>query len=115
MIKLISIFYKLLCEIFFDSKEQYDFRSEKFNGLRFGGVVVFLASVVLNVYLTEQYWKLSSVRIKCEQQLNTLLLNKIETPADPSKAIIEQKNADEEDNKLSSLAAQIAEKKKATK
>jgi hypothetical protein len=115
MLKLIKIFYQLLCEIFFDSKEQYDFRSEKFNGLRFGGVIVFLASILLNAYLFEQYWKLSDVRVQCERQLDHLLLNKNEEADTPSKTQSEQKKEDEEDSKLSSLAARIAEKKKASK
>ena len=113
MLKVIKIIYHLLCEIFFDSKEQYDFSSEKFNGLRFGGVIVFLASLVLNGYLFEQYWKLSDVRVQCERQLDSLILNQNESKPVPPKAETDKEN--EADSELSSLAAQLADKKKASK
>lgn len=66
MLKIISIFYKLLCEAFFDSKEEYDFRSDKFNPIRTAGVILFAFSIIINFYLMRSYIIQAISRQQCE-------------------------------------------------
>ena len=80
MLNIISWFYKLLCETFFDSKEEYDFRSDKFNSTRTAGVILFAFSIIVNFYLTRAYIIQAISRQHCEERIVKIADQCVQSP-----------------------------------
>jgi hypothetical protein len=83
MFKIFTIFTYFIRELIFDSKDEYDFKSSKFNTRKFTVFILVVGSITANVYIVYRSIKLASSNIELKKesielknQLNSLGLNK---------------------------------------
>ena len=70
MLKGLSIFIYFLREMIFDSKEEYDFKSAKFNARKFAVMLMVLLLLLLTGFFFERSWKLAKENISLKLQLS---------------------------------------------
>lgn len=64
MLKLLSIITYFFRELVFDYKEEYDFKSSKFNARKVGVFLILLFSISLNWFLVVRLYHLSRANIE---------------------------------------------------
>jgi hypothetical protein len=64
MLKLLSIITYFFRELVFDYKEEYDFKSSKFNVRKVGLFLILLSSISLNWFLVVRVYHLSKANIE---------------------------------------------------
>ena len=62
----------MLCEIFFDHKDEHNFRSARFKPVRTGAVIILLVSIVMNGFIFKKYLEMTTVWNACEKQLEVV-------------------------------------------
>lgn len=73
MFHIWKIILYVIRELVFDSKDEYDFNSAKFNYRKFTVAIMLGLSLAANVWLTRDYLILAHVRTKCETQLAIMI------------------------------------------
>ena len=64
MLKLLSIITYFFRELVFDYKEEYDFKSSKFNARKVATFLILIASISLNGFLVVRIYHLSKANIE---------------------------------------------------
>lgn len=75
MLKLLSIFSYFFKELIFESKEEYDFKSSKFNMRKFLVFSIILMSIFLNIFLMNRVYRLALANTEYKKTLRTLTEN----------------------------------------
>ena len=69
MIQIAKLFLYLLRELIFDSKDEYDFKSKKFNARKFIVLILLSLSFVLNTWLFYRFSLLAKQYWACQEQV----------------------------------------------
>lgn len=64
LLKALKIFYYVLRELVFDNKEEYDFKSLKFNTRKFIVTIMMMLSILLNVWLFYRFYSLATTHME---------------------------------------------------
>lgn len=81
MFKIFSIFTYFIRELVFDSKDEYDFKSSKFNTRKFTVFVFIILSMSANVFISYKVIKIAKhnvelIRVVVDLKNQIILLNK---------------------------------------
>lgn len=60
MLHLFKLFWFVVKELLFDSKEEYDFRSKKFNSKKMTAAIILMLSFVMNIWLLQRFYSTST-------------------------------------------------------
>lgn len=74
MLHLFKLFWFVVKELLFDSKEEYDFRNKNFNSRRMTAAVLLMLSFVLNVWLLQRFYTASTNYIDLRAKHDELVL-----------------------------------------
>ena len=72
MLKLLSVIIYFLREMIFDSKDEYDFKSAKFNARKFAVLLVTLLLLLFSCFFFERCLMLARENIELKLQLSEL-------------------------------------------
>ena len=72
MLKLLSIFSYFFKELIFESKEEYDFKSSKFNMRKFLIFTLVLGSFFLNIFLINRVYHLAVLNSNLKKEFKDL-------------------------------------------
>lgn len=80
MFKIVSMLFPFLKELVFDSKEEYDFSSSKFNSRKFLVFVLLITLISSNVFLVTRLYKLASTNVELKEKVMEFqMLEKVRT------------------------------------
>lgn len=74
MLHLFKLFWFVVKELLFDSKEEYDFRNKNFNSKRFTAAVMLMLSFVMNVWLLQRFYTTSTNFIDLRDKHEVIVL-----------------------------------------
>jgi len=79
MLHLLKMFWFVVKELLFDSKEEYDFRSKKFNSNKVSVAVALMLSFFLNLWLLERFYETSTsyLEVRKEQKVKETEIEKL--------------------------------------
>ncbi len=60
MLHLLKLFWFVVKELLFDTKEEYDFRSQKFNSKKVMAALALMLSFFLNIWLLDRFYTVST-------------------------------------------------------
>lgn len=91
MLHLLKMFWFVVRELLFDSKEEYDFRSKKFNSKKVSVAITVMLSFFLNLWLLERFYDTSTsyIAIKKEQKLKDTEIEKLKVTIGYYEQLIE--------------------------
>lgn len=69
MINIIKLLFYLLRELIFDNKEEYDFRSSKFNTRKFIVLILVTMSFVINGWLLYRFISVANEYLRCKTMI----------------------------------------------
>jgi hypothetical protein len=64
MLKILTIFIYFIRELIFDSKDEYDFKSSKFNTRKFTVFIFVIASLAANVFISYKVIKIAKHNVE---------------------------------------------------
>lgn len=64
MLKILTIFIYFIKELIFDSKDEYDFKSSKFNTRKFIVFIFIVTSVIANVFISYKVIKIAKHNVE---------------------------------------------------
>lgn len=85
MIKIFSLLLYFFKEIVFDNKEEYNFKSSKFNTRKFIVLIVVMLSVLVAVTMTSRTYALAKTNLELKENYETCTKNKVSVPSDERK------------------------------
>lgn len=68
MLHLFKLFWLFIKELIFDSKEEYDFKSKKFNAKKYMTAVLMMCSIVLNIWLLQRFYAAATENIELRKE-----------------------------------------------
>lgn len=68
MVHLLKLFWWLVKELMFDSKEEYSFKSKKFNAKRWMAAILLILSMFLNAVLTVRFYDVATSHIGLKKE-----------------------------------------------
>lgn len=92
MLHLLKMFWFVVKELLFDSKEEYDFRSKKFNSKKVSVAIALMLSFFLNLWLLERFYDTSTsyIALKKEQKLKETEIEKLHTTIEYYELIFQE-------------------------
>lgn len=86
MVKIFSLLLYFFKEIVFDNKEEYNFKSSKFNTRKFIILIVVMLSVLIAVTMTSRTYALAKTNLELKENYESCTKNKNQAPSDGRKA-----------------------------
>lgn len=86
MFKVFKLFFVVLREIIFDNKEEYNFKSAKFNGRKFIVLLLLSGSIFSNLWLIQRFVHVANRYIEVQAEFDKYKKDFIEpcvAPPDP--------------------------------
>lgn len=85
MMKLISLVFYLIKELIFASKDEWNIKSNKFNGKKVATAIVLFMSILLNIFFLNRVCDLAVSHTEIDDKLSACVKNKEEGPSDSAK------------------------------
>ncbi len=86
MVKIFSLLLYFFKEIVFDNKEEYNFKSSKFNTRKFIVLIIVIMSVLVAVTMTSRTYALAKTNLELKENYKSCTKNKGSAPSDERKA-----------------------------
>ena len=85
MVKIFSLLLYFFKEIVFDNKEEYNFKSSKFNTRKFIVLIVVMLSVLVAITMTSRTYALAKTNLELKEDYETCTKNKASDSSDGGK------------------------------
>lgn len=96
MIHILKLFFLVLKELIFDTKEEYDYRSDKFNTKKIMLMVLMVCSFFCNIWLLQRFYVISTDYINYRKEYGAC-----------EKAIVKEEQALHEEARKNVLATPL--------
>ena len=99
MLHILKMFWFVIRELAFDSKEEYDFKSSKFNSRKVTLAVMLLLSLFLNIWTLVRFYDVSTsyIEVKKTHTEDTEKLSKSDKELTAAKLKIEELRNDKKE------------------
>lgn len=85
MMKLISLAFYLIKELIFASKDEWNIKSNKFNGKKVAAAIVLFMSLLMNIFFLNRLYTLAVSYTEMDDKLSACVKNQEEGPSDSAK------------------------------
>jgi hypothetical protein len=74
-VKLVALLFSFLRELIFDSKEEFDFKSSKFNARKFTVLILIVFSLFLNLLFAQRLYSLARQNVELKNFIEIYVTN----------------------------------------